>query len=143
MHRSLFPINLKYGISTRKLVEVFSVNHTNTIFKIASLLLMGKSIVLQTIAIRQKISTLIVSHYQLLNILVPYSLLAYLIISKLLVGLSSSDTMLSKQYNSKVVSLCIVMHLGLVLIYLLEVLIAIVVGLSYLIFLIVLNINYV
>ena len=44
--RSLFPINLKYGISTKKLVEVFSVNHTNTIFKIASLLLMGKSTLL-------------------------------------------------------------------------------------------------
>ena len=45
MNWSLFPINLKYGISTNeRLVEVFSVNHTNTIFKIASLLLMGKSI---------------------------------------------------------------------------------------------------
>jgi hypothetical protein len=45
LHWSLFPINLKYGISTNeRLVEVFSVNHTNTIFKIASLLLMGKSI---------------------------------------------------------------------------------------------------
>ena len=33
--RSLFPVNLKYGIgSIMVLVEVFSVNHTNTIFKV-------------------------------------------------------------------------------------------------------------
>jgi hypothetical protein len=99
MNWSLFPINLKYGISTNeRLVEVFSVNHTNTIFKIASLLLMGKSIWTHSVSVDLATVMSVVRPYVETLVTIYLGLLIYLT-PRLLLFLSFNNFMIiSKEY---------------------------------------------
>jgi hypothetical protein len=102
MNWSLFPINLKYGISTNeRLVEVFSVNHTNTIFKIASLLLMGKSIWTHSVSVDLATVMSVVRPY--VETLVTNSVLSCDLRCAINLGLCAFDIYLCSKNLSKLI----------------------------------------